>query len=123
MNIYSYVRGDPPSYIDPLGLARFGFRPLGGDESYYNSNGIPDGSSNHHRAHEQLWFNDNPAENVGFFAGDGSGNGAAICGEAGDVRSDDDYNRNDYDFFGPVYDDNLMRQALDNIRGDWDNNT
>ncbi|WP_311567549.1 RHS repeat-associated core domain-containing protein [Photobacterium arenosum] len=109
LNIYSYVRGDPLSYIDPLGLARFGFRPLGGDESYYNSNGIPDGSSNHPRAHGQLWFDDNPAENVGFFAGD--------------VRSDDGYYRNEYDFFGPVYDDNLMRQVLDNIRGDWDNNT
>jgi len=123
VNIYLYVGGNPLMYVDPLGLARFGFRPLGGDEAYYNSHNTPSGSSNHHRAHEQLWFDDNPNENFGFFAGDGNGNGPAICGEDGDVRSDNGYNRNDYDFFGDVYDDVLMRQARDNIRTDWNGNT
>jgi RHS repeat-associated protein len=123
LNTYGYVGGNPLMYVDSLGLARFGFRPLGGDEAYYDSNNTPDGSSNHHRAHEQLWFDDNPNENAGFFAGDGDGNGPAICGEDGDVRSDGGFNRNDYDFFGPVYDDDIMRQALDNTRNDWNNTT
>ncbi|MDO6705963.1 hypothetical protein [Photobacterium sp. 1_MG-2023] len=77
---------------------------MSGDESYYSNNHVPNGSSNYHRAHEQLWFDGNSMKMLDFFADD--------------IRSDDGYNRNDYDFFGPVYDDNLMHQALDNIRGD-----
>jgi hypothetical protein len=110
-------------YFDPLGLARFGFRPLDGDEAYYDSNNIPDGRGNHCRAHEQLWFDDNPNENAGFFAGDGDGNGPAICGEEGYVRSDGGSSRDDYDFFCPVHDDDLMREALDDVRDDWNNRT
>nr|WP_297401021.1 hypothetical protein [uncultured Marinobacter sp.] len=34
--------------------------------THYNSHSIPDGSSNHHRAHKQLWFDDKPNENVVF---------------------------------------------------------
>ena len=99
--------------IDPFGLARFGFRPLAGLESEYEK---PDGTSNHHIAHEQLWFDDNPDKNVGFF-------GQNVCGKDGDVRSDGNYNRSDYDFTGQVYDDDIMRQALNNIRNKWNDST
>ena len=34
-----------------------------------------------------------------------------MCGEDDDVRSDNDYNRSDYDFFGQVYDDDFMVSA------------
>jgi RHS repeat-associated protein len=120
LNTYAYVGNNPLMHGDLYGLARFGFRPLAGDDIYYISHFIPDGSGNHHRAHEQLWFDDNPNENVGFFAGDGNAAGPAICGEDGDVRIDNGHSRFEYDFIGPVYDDNLMRQALAHIRNNWD---
>ena len=114
---YSYVGSNPLSYYDPLGLARFGFRPLDKAASLYNA---PDGRINHHAAHEQLWFDDIPSDNVGFFQGDGSGKGWAMCGEAGDVRPDIGYTRSDYDFHGRIYDDQIMRQALANVSKNWD---
>jgi RHS repeat-associated protein len=123
LNAYVYVDSNPAAYIDPLGLARFGFRPLSVFEQAYNEANPPSGRSNIHIAHEQLWFDDNPNENVGFFGGDGNGAGLAVCGEAGDVRPDTGFSREDYDFVGPVYDDNLMRQALTNIRDDFDSTT
>lgn len=113
-----YVGGDPVNWLDPWGLARFAFRPLAGFEKSYV---IPDGSSNHHTAHEQLWFDDNPNENVGFFAGNGDGFGPSVCGESGNVRSDNGHTRSEYDFFGPGYDDAITREALSNIIGGWDN--
>ena len=42
-----------------------------------------------------------------------------MCGEEGDVRSDVGHDRQQYSFFGPTYDDDLMRQAADNISNDW----
>ena len=119
LNTYGYVGGNPLSYYDPLGLAQFGFRPLGDGNTILDPNKVPSGNSNIHKVHEQLWWDDNPNENTGFFAGDGGGRGWGMCGEEGDVRSDVGHDRQQYSFFGPTYDDDLMRQAPDNISNDW----
>lgn len=106
--------------MDLLGYARFGYRPLAGLEKRYKKETVLNTDSNHHIAHEQLWFDDNKKENIGFFSGNGDGFGPAICGEKGNVRSDQGYSREDYDFFGPTYDDSLMRRALKNINNEWE---
>ncbi|MDO7653203.1 MAG: hypothetical protein MUQ57_00750, partial [Porticoccus sp.] len=119
-NLYGYVGGSPIQFIDPRGLAKIGFRPLGEGTARIDPNNIPDGSSNIHKAHEQIWYDDIPTDNIGFFAGDGEGGGWSMCGENGDVRSDEGHSRDQYRFFGPVYDDALMRQAVVNIGPAWD---
>ena len=60
---------------------------------------------------------------VGSHHGGGSGNGPAICGENGKVRSDDGHSRYQYSFFGPTYDDARMRKAVENVTPSWNNQT
>jgi hypothetical protein len=103
--------------VDPFGLARFGWRPLGaGTDRLQNA---PAGTSNLDYAHEHLWFDDDPQDNIGFFAGSGEGRGWATCGEAGDVRQDFGHSRDQYVLYGPTYNDARMRRALANIRDEW----
>jgi hypothetical protein len=93
------------SYVDPLGLARFGYRPLGG---------LPWlGDSSRNRlddyfhtdiAHEQLFFEDGLSpSNVGVF--NDSWGGGLQSGE----------NPSAYHMDPTHYDDQVMRQAVANV--------
>ena len=66
------------------------------------------------------WYDDVPTENIGFFSGDGEGRGWSLCGEEGEVREDRGHARDQYTMIGPEFDDDIMREAVNNIRGRWD---
>ncbi len=118
LNTFGYVGGNPLVSVDPFGLARFGWRPLGSGTGEFRN--APRGNKNYvELAHEQLWFDDDPEDNIGFFQGSGDERGLALCGEPGDVRQDFGHARDQFVFTGPRYDDARMRKALANIRKDW----
>ena len=104
-NYYAYVSGNPISNYDPLGLAQFGFRPLGPLPWLGDSSRNPlDDYFHTDVAHEQLFFEDGQSpSNLGFF-NDNSG---------GILRSGEDQSLFHMD---PThYDDKIMRQAVKNI--------
>ena len=70
VNLYGYVGGKSVNFIDPLGLAYFSYRPLGGAIGLLGViGGHTDDIDNTVIGHEQLFFEDgNPISNIGFFA-------------------------------------------------------
>jgi RHS repeat-associated protein len=98
-NFYGYVWNSPLRWIDPLGLASIGSRPL-------DAKGIP--FNGHFRIHhDQIWYDD--GQNSGFFDDDS-------------IRPDKRYDRQAYDFRRDprYYDDVLMREAERNVQRNWD---
>jgi hypothetical protein len=105
-NNYAYVGGNPISSVDPLGLAQFGYRPLGKLPWLGESSRNPlDDFFHTDIAHEQLFFEDGLSpSNVGFF-NDPSGGG---------LQSGEDISQ--YHLDPRHYDDSLLRQAVANVK-------
>lgn len=89
VNIYAYVKNNPIRYFDPWGLGQWGRRPL---------NGVP--VMTELLSHEQYWFDDNT--NIGFF-------------DDGQVREDIGHSRAEYETFGDIYNDELLRDVIKDI--------
>jgi len=105
VNTYAYVSDNPISNYDPLGLAQFGFRPLGPLPWLGDSSRNPlDDYFHTDISHEQLFFEDGQSpSNIGFF-NDKSGGGL--------------YSGQDQSLYhmDPMhYDDKIMRQAVKNV--------
>jgi len=98
-HLYGYVRNNPINWIDIFGLARFGKMPLSGLPwiPVVSSNTLDD-CLNTEVSHEHLFFDD--GTNIGF-------------GPNG--RFSEDPTGKGYKYDTEHYDDDLMREALNNI--------
>ncbi len=72
LNLYGFVGNDPIRKLDPIGLAYFAYRPLGGFLGFlgvFGGDEPADDNLNTVIGHEQLFFEDGgePA-NIGFFS-------------------------------------------------------
>jgi RHS repeat-associated protein len=118
MGVYTYVGNNPINYIDPLGEARIGYRPLENMPTVIGLRGSSADRDNNVVGHEHIWFDD--GSNIGF--GDGAGNvdGSGLFTE--NKSRQDDYTQ------WVEYDDDIMKKAVKNL-GDpgeyslfWDDN-
>jgi len=113
VNLFAYVSNNPVMYIDPLGLAYFGYRPLGSTPSWWakgpGTNPVDDALNTEH-VHEHIFYEDGKTpSNEGFFGDNGAWN------KPGVVRPDDINRLNEYWRSDPnTYDDALMREAVKN---------
>jgi RHS repeat-associated protein len=107
-NLYGYVGGNSIQFIDLSGLAKFGVRPLGPGTEGFKEGVDPWLGGNIQLAHEQLWFDDVPEENIGYFSK------GPKYGELGIIRHDYGHKRNQYSMLPEVYEDYYMREAVAN---------
>ena len=99
LSTYVYADANPETGIDPWGLFQFGARPLSGF-----SLTLP-GPTGLNLDHEQGFYDS--GGNVGYF-------------DSG-IGPDAPENLSNYTMFGPYYDDDIIRQAVNNLQnsGEW----
>ena len=100
-DLYGYLLNDPINWFDPLGLFRFGKRPLSGWPwmGAFSDNPLDD-YLNTELSHEHGFFEDGSGDNIGF---------------GPDGRFSEDPTGRGYRFDDIHYDDDIMREALENI--------
>lgn len=108
LNLYAFCDNNPVNFMDPLGLFRFGDRPLFGAPNWTQYLG---GSlSTHQTAHEHGFFEDGSGMNVGYFG--------PSRGQQGGVRfahNSKAENPGNYTLSRLRYDDNIMKEAIKNV--------
>ena len=114
LNHYGHVGSDPLNYVDPAGLAQFGVRSLGSGTEGFAEGDDPLLTGNVQLAHQQLWFDDYPDDNIGYFST------GRPFGDPGEVRPDLGHTRDEYVFEPIHYDDTIMRLALYQLQQEWD---
>jgi len=102
INLYGYVLNNPVNWVDPDGLFRFGKRPLNGAPWIPGASNNPlDDYLNTEISHEHGFFEDASGDNIGFAPGG---------------RFTEDPTDKGYRYDDKHYDDDLMREALKNIK-------
>jgi RHS repeat-associated protein len=109
LNMYAFCGNNPVNFVDPMGLFRFGERPLEGMPQGSQTvvdiispiGGLIQRGTNSKLVHEHGFFEDGSGENIGFgpngrFNEDPSGKGYRLSGEH--------------------YNDALIREALKNVQ-------
>ena len=100
INKYKYVNNDPVNEIDPLGLARFCYRPLEKTRVVIGVPGSPADKDNLIIGHEHIWYDDKK-ENIGF--------GNYPTG----TFTEDPSKLSSYKNCSDNYEDDLIREAVD----------
>ena len=125
LNLYAFCGNDPVNFVDPMGWAHFGKRPLdmtGGSCIYVLSEGggwFGD-FFNIGLYHEQLFYDDGSGEDIGFFEPNIPGKVHRI---GDDVAYREKYgcDLDGYDMSSYRYDDTIMRQAVEIVKNRLEN--
>jgi len=101
LNLYAYCGNNPVNWIDPFGLFFFGIRPLDEGQLWWYGTGPLSDFFNLEGIHEHGFFEDGTGDNIGF-------------GPNG--RYSEDPRGKNYKCGRKHYDDDLMREALRNVK-------
>ncbi len=109
LNLYAFCGNNPVNFVDPMGLFRFGDRPLAG---------YPDWSANlgtqlptQRAAHEHGFFEDGSGENIGFMGPSDNSPGGVQIAHNSQAENPSGYTLSSWRYD----DDDLMREAIGNV--------